>query len=71
MGSYTPYSERADWADLAPVLQDDGPNPPVPIAYTARCEPPLPYLQCSRAAAARLLLLLAPAFPLPDDYETP
>jgi hypothetical protein len=26
-----PYSERPEWKDVVPILQDDGPDPPVPI----------------------------------------
>nr|DAD25213.1 TPA_asm: hypothetical protein HUJ06_026677 [Nelumbo nucifera] len=29
-----PFSQRAEWSDVKPVSQDDGPNPVVPIAYT-------------------------------------
>jgi protein farnesyltransferase/geranylgeranyltransferase type-1 subunit alpha len=30
----TLYASRADWSDVVPVEQDDGPNPACPIAYT-------------------------------------
>lgn len=39
MSNYIPYASRAGFEDLLPVLQADGPNPLVPIAYTEQCEP--------------------------------
>jgi len=35
---WTPYSERHEWSDVAPVSQDDGPHPVVQIAYSDKCE---------------------------------
>ena len=32
------YSENPEWKDVAPVPQDDGPNPLVPIAYARECK---------------------------------
>lgn len=36
--SWLPYSERSEWADVAPLAQDDGANPVVSIAYSQMCE---------------------------------
>ncbi|CAO3647745.1 unnamed protein product [Cunninghamella blakesleeana] len=33
--SNLPYSERSEWKNVTPIPQDDGPNPLVPIAYSA------------------------------------
>ena len=35
-----PYNERAEWRDLVPIPQYDGPAPVLPIAYSPKC--PLP-----------------------------
>jgi protein farnesyltransferase/geranylgeranyltransferase type-1 subunit alpha len=32
-----PFAEREEWADVAGIPQDDGPNPVVPIAYNDQC----------------------------------
>lgn len=31
------YSERQEYSDVVPVLQDDGPHGVVPIAYSLEC----------------------------------
>lgn len=34
---WIPYSQRAEWADVTPIAQDDGEHPVVAIAYSAKC----------------------------------
>lgn len=35
---WIPYSQRNEWADISPIAQDDGENPVVAIAYSAKCK---------------------------------
>jgi protein farnesyltransferase/geranylgeranyltransferase type-1 subunit alpha len=32
--AYIPFSLRSEWVGVTPIAQDDGPKPPVPIAYS-------------------------------------
>eukprot|EP00249_Psilotum_nudum_P015569 c25396_g1_i1 orf=282-1286(+) len=43
--AWIPFSERAEWADVQPVPQDDGPNPVVPIAYTKQFREAMDYFR--------------------------
>jgi len=35
---WIPFSERAEWVDVKPVQQDEGPAPVVKIAYSSKCK---------------------------------
>ncbi len=32
-----PYSARAEWSDVTPIADYDGPTPVVPISYSPEC----------------------------------
>lgn len=38
--AWVPLSKREEWADIAPMPQDDGPAPVVAIDYPERCACP-------------------------------
>ncbi|XP_050215237.1 protein farnesyltransferase/geranylgeranyltransferase type-1 subunit alpha [Mercurialis annua] len=40
-----PLSQRAEWSDVIPIPQDDGPNPVVPIAYKPEFEETMNYFR--------------------------
>ncbi|WVO23079.1 uncharacterized protein IAS62_004424 [Cryptococcus decagattii] len=47
--TYVPMSQRQSWADVKPIIQDDGPNPVVPIMYSQEYKEAMDYF---RAIAA-------------------
>ncbi|KAI1307365.1 CAAX geranylgeranyltransferase alpha subunit [Mortierella claussenii] len=40
-----PFYDKPEWADVVPILQDDGPNPLVPIAYTKEYSKTMDYFR--------------------------
>ena len=44
------YAESPDWADVKPILQEDGPNPLAAIAYTEAYSEAMSYLRAVMAA---------------------
>ncbi|KAI5079290.1 hypothetical protein GOP47_0004769 [Adiantum capillus-veneris] len=50
---WVPLSERAEWADVRPLPQDDGPHPVVPILYTPRFRQTMDYFRAILALDER------------------
>lgn len=50
---WVPLSERAEWADVQPVPQDDGPHPVVPILYTPQFRQTMDYFRAILALDER------------------
>jgi protein farnesyltransferase/geranylgeranyltransferase type-1 subunit alpha len=46
----TPYSERSEWKDVTPILQQDGPTPVCAIKYSARFVDVMNYFRAILAA---------------------
>ena len=59
--AFVPYEEREEWADVAPVEQDEGgPAPPAPIAYAPEFASTMRYVRAvvqSGERSARVLAL--------------
>jgi protein farnesyltransferase/geranylgeranyltransferase type-1 subunit alpha len=51
--SYVPYGERPGFGDVSPILQDDGPSPPVNIAYSPQFIDTMNYFRAFYAADER------------------
>ncbi|TMW46935.1 hypothetical protein DOY81_007991 [Sarcophaga bullata] len=69
---WIPYSQRDEWADITPIAQDDGENPVVAIAYSAKFREVFDYFRAILARqekSARALDLTTDALRLnPANY---
>ncbi|KAJ4733614.1 Protein farnesyltransferase/geranylgeranyltransferase type-1 subunit alpha [Rhynchospora pubera] len=62
--AYVPLRQRAEWADVRPVPQDEGPHPVVPIAYTEEFRDVMDYFRAvyvARELSPRALRLTTEA----------
>ncbi|XP_075152082.1 farnesyl transferase alpha [Haematobia irritans] len=70
--SWIPYSQRNDWKDVVPLAQDDGENPVVEIAYSAKFREIFDYFRAilaNKEKSARALELTTNALNLnPANY---
>mmetsp|Transcript_1018 Transcript_1018/g.2380 ORF Transcript_1018/g.2380 Transcript_1018/m.2380 type:complete len:307 (+) Transcript_1018:89-1009(+) len=50
---FPPFSEREEWNDVTPIPQDDGPDPVVPIRYSAQFRETMDYFRAILEADER------------------